>query len=196
MLKEVYDEVYSGLDYGPVCTARGLNLAVHLAQWLHPQKILCVGSGNAYEAVWFMKKGWDTYTLDYHCPDVKILEGRQFQGAAQRIPFPDDSFHTLFSAEMLEHIPEDEIDQVLNEFRRVAKYFYFTIDDEEDPPFNTHICIHGIGWWIDKLEGIGFKIQTAQHKPRYVIKHDIGANNSVERVVDYDRGMLFHATRH
>jgi hypothetical protein len=49
-------------------------------------------------------------------------------------------------------VPEDDIDAFLSEVARVATYFYFTIDDAEDPPWNSHICVHEYPWWTQKLK--------------------------------------------
>jgi hypothetical protein len=144
------------MDYGPIATARGLMGAIHAVQTIPPCKTLCVGSGNAYEAVCFKQCGFDVYTLDYFAPPVRLLNGRQVIGQGQALPFKNNSFGLVFSAECIEHIPEDEIDQFMLELKRTGKIFRFTIDDEDDPPYHTHLCIHDINWWKEKFTEWGY----------------------------------------
>jgi ubiquinone/menaquinone biosynthesis C-methylase UbiE len=166
-LKPRYDEVYSTLDYGPLETARGFLGAMDMLPRLRgEQKVLCVGSGNSYEAVLFSLNDKDTYTLDYYHPKVKKLAGKQVCGQGQAIPFKDETFDLVFSAECLEHIPENEVDQFLSELYRVgSKEYYFTIAERDDPPYHTHICLHSIEWWMDKLELLKYKVINATWRP-------------------------------
>lgn len=156
-LKKKYFDMYSTLDYGPIITARGLMGALYVTQTLKPRKTLCVGSGNAYEAVWLTKNGFDVYTLDFHHPRVDILKDRQIIGKGQNIPFRDNTFDLVFCAECIEHIPEDEIDDFMFELKRVGTMFRFTVDTEDDPPYHSHLCIHDIGWWRKRFDDWGFK---------------------------------------
>ena len=155
-IKDRYLEIYSSLDYGPIATARGLMGALFCTQTLPPMKTLCVGSGNAYEAVCFRQNAFDVYTVDYYCPKVKILTGRQIIGQGQQLPFRDDAFELVFSAECIEHIPETDIDVFMLELKRVGKIFRFTIDDNDDPPYHTHQCIHEIDWWMEHFNKWGY----------------------------------------
>ena len=155
-LKEKYHDIYSSIDYGPVSTARGLMEALYAAQTLKPRKTLCVGSGNAYEAVCLLKYGFDVYTLDYHHPDIPILKGRQTIGIGQHLPFKDDTFELVFSAECIEHVPEDDIEQFMLELKRVGTLFRFTVATDDDPPYYSHLCIHDLEWWEKKFRKWGF----------------------------------------
>jgi len=166
-LKPKYDEVYGTLDYGPIHTARGFMGAQDMIPRTQAgDKVLCVGSGNSYEAVYFTLRDRNTYALDYHHPKVKTLRGKQVYGQGQAIPFKDETFDLVFSAECLEHIPENEVDQFLSELYRVgSKEYYFTIAERDDPPYHTHLCLHGIEWWMDKLESLGYRVINATWRP-------------------------------
>lgn len=154
-MKDVYDKIYRSLDYGPISTARGLQAARHIELLFKPCKTLCVGSGNSYEAAFLSMIGFDVTTVDYIQPRPKMLTWHQVKGRGQHLPFKDDTFDLVMCCECLEHIPEKEIDLVLSELRRVSLYFYFTIDDQEDPPYNSHICVHPYTWWVDKFKKHG-----------------------------------------
>ena len=197
-LKSTYDEVYQTLDYGPVATARGFAGALDMIHrhWDEDGKILCVGSGNSYEAVLFTLRGRNTYTLDYHHPKVKTLKGKQVYGQGQAIPFKDKTFDLVFSAECLEHIPENEVDQFLSELYRVgSNEYYFTIAERDDPPYHTHICLHGIEWWMDKLESLNYEVVNASWRPhaRLVLIMD---NVPLAWEASFKHGFVFYAKRH
>ena len=168
-LKSVYDNVYGTLDYGPITTARGLALALEIAPELPKgASILCVGSGNSYEAVSFRQRGFNVYTTDYEAPDVPILKDRQVIAQGQYLPYKDNTFDVVFCAECIEHIPDDEIELFLIELHRVCKNrFYYTVADRDDPPYHTHICLHDVLWWEKKLEELQYKILNIQIKPMH-----------------------------
>ena len=138
-LKPVYDKVYGTLDYGPIDTARGFMGAMDMLPRLRNcNRILCVGSGNSYEAVCFQLHKKNVFTLDYHHPRVNSLKDRQVYGQGQALPFKNGTFDLVFSAECIEHIPENEVDQFLSELYRVgSKEYYLTIAERDDPPYHS-----------------------------------------------------------
>jgi len=169
-VSELYSEtgIYDNLEYGVPFICKGLKCAAHLIQFhtLDHDKILCVGSGNAYEAVAFINAGYDVTVLEQYHPKIKALEGHQVYGLAQDMPFEDKEFDLVFCCETLEHVPEEETEAILKECKRVGKQVFFTIATIEDPPFNTHINIHGPNWWRSKFKRLGFKLLNFQYKPK------------------------------
>jgi SAM-dependent methyltransferase len=159
--------VYGDLSYGSPFVNRGLRCAHFVSDFVlkrQKQRILCFGSGNGYELVKFLKDGYDAYSVDLYVSYLKFLKGRQIRGYAQTLPFKDKSFDLFFSCEAMEHVKDKWVDDILNEAKRVSKQVFFTIADGPDP-FDTHICIHPLEWWIDKFELLGFDIINAQTKP-------------------------------
>lgn len=156
-----YREVYKSLDYGPVTTARGLTLSEEVVLTVKPCKVLCVGSGNSYEAVNLLKHGFDVYTADYHHPRVKRLKSRQVYVEGKELPFKDDAFNLVFCCECIEHVPEEDIDQFMLELKRVGTTFFLTIADMDDPPYHLHLCVHDASWWFEKLAGWGIRGQVS-----------------------------------
>ena len=196
-LKPIYDEVYSTLDYGPIATARGFTGALDMVHrsWDKGNKILCVGSGNSYEAVLFTLRGRNTYTLDYHHPKVKTLKGKQVYGQGQAIPFKDESFNLVQCCECLEHIPEDEIDTFLSELYRVGSdQYYFTIAERDDPPYHTHLCLHGIEWWMKKLESLKYDVLNASWRPKARVV-TVMNNQPLAWEASFTHGFVFYAKR-
>ena len=166
---EEYEKLYSGdgiygsVTYGNPFTCKGLKCALYYTQLAKKKvkKILCVGSGNGYEAVWFTKKGYDVTVLEMYHPDIPILRGRQIKGYAQDLPFRDKTFD-LYFCEMMEHVKEELNTPILKEAKRVAKEVFFTIADRDDKPYYTHINIHDICYWFNLFTELGFKIINAQ----------------------------------
>jgi len=155
-MKETYEDIYKALDYGPIATARGFVAAQHVELlWPPPFKVLCIGAGNAYEAVFLSNRGYNVTVVDYIKAPVAKPKFKQIIGDGARLPFGDNEFDLVICCECLEHVPENDIDGFLLGVKRVAAFFYFTIDDEEDPPYNSHICIHEPEWWIKKLDKVG-----------------------------------------
>lgn len=176
--EKLYSEegVYGDLNYGSPFVNRGLRCAHHVSDFLlkdKKQKILCFGSGNGYELVKFIKDGYGAYSVDLYVSYLELLKGRQIRGYAQALPFKDKSFDLFFSCEAMEHVEEEWVDDILTEAKRVSEQVFFTIADAPDP-FDTHICIHPVEWWIEKFESLGFKIINAQTKPFVAIFQGAG----------------------
>ena len=164
--EDLYSEegVYGTLTYGSPYVAKGLKCATHLTQFwnMKGKKVLCIGSGNGYEAVWFVKKGFDITILELYHPKVEILKGKQIKGYAQDLPFRHKAFDLCFCCEMMEHVPEELNTPILKEAKRVAKEVFFTIADRDDPPYHTHINLHDFSYWYDLFKELGFIIINAQ----------------------------------
>jgi len=161
--------IYGSINYGAPVVSKSLIFAEGVCQRVDfhnkHRKILCLGSGNAYDAVRFLMKGHDCYIAELYHPQLKILHGRQVKTFGQALPFKDSEFEFLFCSETMEHIPGKSTDQVLLECKRVSKEVFFTIATRGDVPFNTHICIHNAQWWMKKFENLGFEIINAQQNP-------------------------------
>ena len=165
-LEKLYsdDGVYGTFTYGSPYICKGLKCAIHITQFPRQKykKILCVGSGNGYEAVWFKKKGYNTTIVELYHPDIQILKGSQIKGYAQDLPFRDKTFDLYFCCEMMEHVPEELNTPILKEAKRVSKEVFFTIADRDDPPYHTHINIHDLCYWLRLFKEIGFDMINVQ----------------------------------
>ena len=177
-LNELYskDGIYGTFTYGSPFVCKGLKCAAHFVQFPRHKynNILCVGSGNGYEAVWFKKKGYDTTVVELYHPDIPILKGTQIKGYAQDLPFRHKAFDLCFCCEMMEHVPEELNTPILKEAKRVAKEVFFTIADRDDPPYHTHINIHDFSYWYDLFKELGFTIikRTDMREPSSMLLRD------------------------
>lgn len=189
--------IYSSIRYGSPRVSKGLRFAESICQRVDfygkTRKLLCLGSGNAYEAVLFLMKGHDCYVAELYHPRLEILSGRQIKTFGQALPFRHDEFDLLFCCETMEHIPEELTDQVLSECKRVSREVFFTVATRDDPPFNTHICIHNAQWWMDKFEELGFEIINAQKNPVLIVSFERTYNQAVIMSSPSADGVLINA---
>ena len=184
------DGVFGNTRYGSPYVSKGLRCAVHLTQFgeFTNKKILCIGSGNGYEAVWFIKRGCKVTIADIYQPDVNILKGTQVKAYAQDLPFRDNEFDLVFCCEVMEHVSIENTVPILKEAKRVGRNVFFTIADTPDPPYNTHINIHGFTFWYSLFKNLGFKILNAQHRPRIpllVAKNTVWFNKYKDGILIY-----------
>lgn len=154
-LKDFYEGIFTTLSYNPITSARGLAAAMHCMVLFHPCKVLCVGSGNAYEAAMLSFNGFKVTTVDYHHPHPKKIIWDRVVGRGQELPFKDDTFDLLLCCECIEHLLPEDNDKFMLELKRVASTFYITIDDAKEPS-GAHINLHVPDWWEDKFNELGF----------------------------------------
>lgn len=70
---------------------------------------------------------------------------------------PDESFDLVVSFDVLEHIPEEELDAVLSEMKGLADDALLVIDTAPAKAVlsdgrNAHVCLHDEAWWHDRLK--------------------------------------------
>jgi len=71
---------------------------------------------------------------------------------------PDKKYDGVIAIYVMEHIPEEEVDEVLEKiFSRAEKFVYLAIDDFEgrrtfsDGVTKIHVCLRSQEWWDDKV---------------------------------------------
>mgnify|MGYP003629590552 CR=1 FL=1 len=87
-----------------------------------------------------------------------------FDGTAKRLPLPDNHVGWVTSTDMLEHIHEPDVDQVLDEMVRVAHTgLLLTICHRESGEVvqgeNLHPTVKPWAWWLEKLEARGLDVE-------------------------------------
>mgnify|MGYP001560357266 CR=1 FL=1 len=100
----------------------------HKARWLNywyqirevldrkPSAVLEVGIGNGLVANYLRAQGVAVITLDID-PSLKP----DVVGSITKIPLPDRSVDDVLAAEVIEHIPFDEVENALREMARVSR---------------------------------------------------------------------------
>ncbi len=85
---------------------------------LKPSNVLEVGIGNKTVSDYLKRSGYQVTTCDF----AKDLEP-DVVADVRMLPFKDDKFDVILAAEVLEHIPFDEVAKALSELRRVSKKY-------------------------------------------------------------------------
>ena len=88
--------------------------------------------------------------VDIACPGADII------AAAHNMPtIRNNSFDLITSLDCMEHIPEEEVDLALDEFKRVGKRIYLEISlnhsytkIDGEP---VHVCVKPAEWWMKKI---------------------------------------------
>ncbi len=168
-------ERYDRLDYSGPGVSKGLRFAaqMHMAFTNNsriPRNILVLGAGAGYEIAFLKKCGYNVMGVDLSIPDIPIVKECSIKKDASKLPFKDKEFEWVFSFEMIEHIPYEKSLEVLRESQRVSENFFFSIADDDDPPFHTHINIHPGEFWIAKFKELGFRVTHAQIAPLLLTK--------------------------
>lgn len=159
---EKYQAVYqSWQGYGDKTHGREAIETGFLAE-LAPISLLDVGCGSnmfANEAMRAMP-GLVAVGADLVCEDADFIR------PAHKLDFaPDGAFDLVTAFDVLEHLLTDEIDAVLDEFRRVSTRFLFSIAHFEcdHKGHRLHMTVQDERWWYEK---IGHKSKRVMRRPR------------------------------
>lgn len=169
---------YEALYTGAVRTQphkKWYGIANH-GQWAWPKlrkfrisSLVDVGTGNGAFPRQCLNEGIrDVAGVDFAC----IPEGHGiawFKDAAHDLAFPNSRFEWLTAFDTLEHLIPDELDQVLDEFRRVVSVGWFFsiayLPSHEVMGKNLHLIIESKDWWKKKLAAYG---DVAEYTEKYL----------------------------
>lgn len=91
---------------------------IDLTKKLNPMTILEVGVGNKTVSNYLKQHGFDVTTCDI---DEEL--GPDYVADIRRLPFNDNSYDVVMACEILEHLPWEEVQGVLEELHRVTKKY-------------------------------------------------------------------------
>ena len=129
----------------------------------HPKTVLDVGCGLGHMVKEMIRQGIDAHGIDFSIdliPFWKDEEHFSVRDATNLKGFADSSYDLVISSDFFEHVPEENIDAVANEMRRVSKEAIFTVvaDDRGailSPRQKLYHCTHkSLDWWNKRLTGI------------------------------------------
>jgi len=98
-----------------------------------PKRVLDIGGGRGTFITYLRDLGVEAYCMDFsrwavQNPYVRCRRGWMQLADARLIPFKDNSFDTVLCLDTMEHIYEEDVDQVINEIYRVSsRYVFFQI---------------------------------------------------------------------
>lgn len=145
-LKREYERLHSIGHYdGYFCTKYKKNIK-ELIDKTGSKSLLDYGSGKGFQ---YSKIRLDHYwRVAVTCYDKYVKE---------LSTFPDLKFDGVICVEVLEHVPEDEVDIVLKRiFESAKKFVFLTIATKEAKKKfsngeNVHILLKDENWWMDKI---------------------------------------------
>ena len=129
-------------------------------------KILDVGCGVGILVEQFNKLGYDAIGIDinHSAIDNSICPKKGFlvENIAN-LEYSENYFDLVVSREVLEHIPQQEIDKSIQELDRVSKGLMIHIiavtkrgkSATKDP---THVNVQTENWWVSKFQQYGYKV--------------------------------------
>ena len=125
----------------------------------NPQNVLDVGCGLGDVVRRLNKIGVEATGVDNAEVLWKIFWKEHFfkEGDAKKLPFRDNSFDVVFSSDFFEHVPEEDIDTVLGEMKRVGRRILAVIAFEAElteRQAKYHVTNKPREWWIEKLPGV------------------------------------------
>ena len=137
--------------------------AIWVWKQFRPKNILEIGCGTGYLIRQINEKLCPAIGVDIS--EYAINKGKKIcpnliKGDVRNLPINDMSCDMVIGFDILEHIPEEFIDQVISEINRVCyRYCFFNIplknsfdkfnDLEHDP---SHVLIRDKKFWMDKFE--------------------------------------------
>lgn len=139
-----YQDIHGSNRYGQGGSHFPYVLAHVMA--LKPRSILDYGAGKSDIAVRLGRRSGSTfvYRFDPAIPEISKT--------------PDGRFDLVVSFDVLEHIPEQEIDSALSEMARMADHALFVIDMRPSKHKtladgrNVHVSLHDVVWWHERLK--------------------------------------------
>lgn len=126
-----------------------------IRKYIKPKTLIDIGCGHNEFATMMRDKGIQAIGIDVACPNADIVT------PAHDLPFESKSFYLVTSFDLLEHIPMEEIDDVLEEMKRVGRYYFVEVALRQAPSRidgeRLHPIVESIDWWLRKVESHGWE---------------------------------------
>jgi len=144
--------------------------AKHIVNKFSPASALDVGCAKGFLVKALVDLGVNAsgidpsnYAISAVLPDIKE---RIKQGIAQALPYEENLFDIVTCFDVLEHIHENEVPQVLSEMFRVTKQWLIIRVVTKQLPNDVgsnHATIHNKEWWNEKIKEAGGNVETTEN---------------------------------
>lgn len=124
---ETYDLIAKDYAKNGLASATKPEEAIFIKMLAPGQKILDVGCGFGRNLKAFLEYGLNTYGFDGSNELLKIAKAQapkaklQFLDLREKLPYEDNFFDAIWARNSLHHLEPHDLDQALNELRRVLK---------------------------------------------------------------------------
>lgn len=156
--REKYVEMWSLPEYRE-CSP-GEMCAKHFMETLEPakgSKVLDIGCGTGRGGLALAREGMDVTLMDFaeNCMDEDAM-GLKFIDHDITEPFPATASEYGFCADVMEHIPAEQVDEVLYNISEAVNTCYFHISTVQDScgtliGQRLHMTVKPAQWWREKL---------------------------------------------
>ena len=132
-----------------------------LLQVASPRKLLDAGCSAGEVVRQLRARGVDAHGFDL-CGDLQHIAYPEVwpfvrQGSVTAIPFgPEDGFDTLCAFDVFEHIPEDRIPRMVDEFARLGVRTIVALVAQVEFQYKGHLTLRPLTWW-DRAFGHRFR---------------------------------------
>lgn len=148
VMQALYDEYHDCCAFSNfgVGTFQG-----HRAVAAYPdaRRVLDFGCGNGYAVRRMRQEGHEWYGIELSrtAYEQHLREPYFFHGTTEQ--FPDRHFDMVYSTEVMEHIPESDVESVVADICRIArKYIFMTISLRPSSDNNRYHCtLRPRSWW-------------------------------------------------
>ena len=189
------------------------------------ERVLDLGAGAGRHSFALLRRGADVVALDHSSTEMESVrdmfaamreagevpaEARALavRGDAYRLPFPDASFDKVIAAEVLEHLPDDELafaelERVLKPGGRLAvtvpRYFperiCWALSDAYHEVEGGHVRIYRRSQILERMRAVklspyGSHHAHALHVPYWWLKCAVGVDKDDSRLVQTYHRML------
>lgn len=97
------------------------------------QSIIDVGCGNGLITN-VLGELYQVIAVDRSPEALKYVKTKKIQASCDKIPLNDKSADMVFSSELLEHLPDEILQDTVAEFKRLSKkYIFITVPNDENP---------------------------------------------------------------
>lgn len=151
---------------------RKRHMAELVCSTLHPRKVLVAGCSAGETVRQLRQVGVEAWGFDL-CPelaDIAYEEVRPFvrQGSITDIPFDAaDGFDTLTAFDLLEHVPEDRVDRVVQELERLQLSHLATLIAHCEFSYTGHVTLRPLSWWDARLAPSFVRMPTGARGPSW-----------------------------
>lgn len=129
--------------------------ALMTRHWAQTAIDIGCGRGDQYKKPYLLQKHWGLREVTLY--DPAFAEHSQ-------LPDRDKRFDAVLCSDVLEHIPEEELDQFIGElFKRAEKFVWASVCCRKakkrfEDGTNMHVTVRPIHWWLSRFTAIGHAV--------------------------------------
>jgi SAM-dependent methyltransferase len=163
-LKEFYDAYHDHCPFGTCCGGNTFHALKAARVYPDASRVLDFGCGSGYAVRKMRERGGDWFGVELsESAYNQYLHEDPYFSLGTLNQFPDNHFDMVYSTEVFEHIPEEEVDDVIAQLARVIRsYAFLTISLRPSSNNNAYHCtLRPRAWWESKFRAHGFIADTA-----------------------------------